>query len=104
MADEERSYFDGNLWQYLGWTILGGLIAGITLGICTPWAVCMIQSWKAKHTVIDGHRCQFDGNAFQLFGTWIKWVLLIIVTLGIYSFFIPIRMTKWVTKHTHFQD
>lgn len=104
MANEERSYFDGGLLQRIGWTILGGLVTAVTLGICYPWAVCMLQNWEVKHTVIDGHRCCFDGKAIQLFGNWIKWLLLCIITLGIYSFWLSIKMKKWVVKHTHFVD
>ena len=65
----ERSYFDGKLLQLIGWSLLGALITLVTLGICYPWAVCMIYSCEAKHTVINGKRLQFDGTALQLFGT-----------------------------------
>lgn len=98
----QESYFDGGLLQKIGWSILGSLVACITLGICTPWAICMIYRWETKHTVINGKRLAFDGTAMQLFGTWIKWLLLCIITLGIYSFWIQIKLKKWITKHTHF--
>lgn len=104
MEEETRSYFDGGLLQKIGWALLGSLITCVTFGICLPWAVCMIQSWEAKHTVIEGRRLVFDGKAIQLFGNWIKWLLLSIVTLGIYSLWVSIKMKKWVTKHTHFAD
>ena len=99
---EEKSYFDGGLLQLIGWHILGTLITAFTLGICYPWAVCMIYNWEIKHTVIEGKRLAFDGKAVQLFGNWIKWLLLCIITLGIYSFWINIAIRKWKTKHTHF--
>lgn len=41
-AQKEKSYFDGGLLQLVGWQILGGLVSAITLGICFPWAICMI--------------------------------------------------------------
>lgn len=96
------SYFDGGLLQKIGWTILGILITTITLGICFPWAICMIKNWETKHTVINGNRLTFDGNAFQLFGNWIKWLLLCIITFGIYSLWLSIAMKKWIVKHTHY--
>lgn len=99
-----ESYFDGGLLQQIGWKFLGFLIIIFTLGICTPWAICLMQKWEAKHTVINGRRLRFDGSAIQLFGNWIKWLLLVIVTLGIYSFWLAISMKKWVTKHTHFEN
>ena len=67
-----ESYFDGGLLQLIGWKILGFLITSLTLGICFPWASCMVYGWEAKHTVINGKRLQFDGTAIQLFGNWIK--------------------------------
>ena len=97
-----NSYFDGGLLQLIGWRILGVIIIGCTLGICTPWAICMIYNWEIKHTVVEGKRLAFDGNAVQLFGNWIKWLLLCIITLGIYSFWLQIELKKWKTKHTYF--
>lgn len=97
-----ESYFDGGLAQLIGWRLLGGLVTMITLGICFPWAYCMIYRWEAKHTVINGHRLQFDGTAVQLFGNWIKWLLLTIITIGIYSFWVVISLKKWQIKHTKF--
>ena len=100
----EASYFDGGLLQLIGWKILGAIVTCITLGLCYPWALCMIYRWEARHTVIDGHRLRFNGTAVQLFGNWIKWVLLTIVTLGIYGFWLGIQLTKWKTKHLEFAD
>ncbi len=99
---EEKSYFDGGLLQLIGWKLLGSIITTITLGICFPWAYCMVYGWEAKHTVVDGKRLRFDGTALQLFGNWIKWLILTIITLGIYSFWLQIALRKWKTKHTHF--
>ncbi len=104
MANMGNSYFDGGLLQLIGWKILGGLITMFTLGICYPWALCMIYDWETKHTVIDGRRLAFDGKAVQLFGNWIKWVLLTIITFGIYSFWLGIALEKWKVKHTYFAD
>ncbi|MCF0106624.1 MAG: hypothetical protein HUJ53_07680 [Holdemanella sp.] len=98
----KESYFDGGLFQLLGWKIVGALITGLTLGICYPWAVCMVYGWEIKHTVIDGKRLYFDGKAIQLFGNWIKWLFFTIITFGIYSFWLAISIRKWKTMHTHF--
>lgn len=35
---EGKSYFDGGLLQYIGWSILGPLVTVCTLGICYPWS------------------------------------------------------------------
>lgn len=101
---ETRSYFDGGLLQLIGWMILGTLLTVCTLGICYPFALCMVYGWETKHTVINGHRLVFDGNGLQLWGKWILWLLLCIITLGIYSFWVGIALRKWKTSHTHFAD
>ena len=96
-----ESKFTGGLLGLIGISILQGIIIGFTLGIATPWAVCLKEGWLAKHTVIDGHKLVFDGNGAQLFGNYIKWFLLSIVTFGIYAFWLNIKMKKWVVSHTH---
>lgn len=98
------SYFDGSLFQLIGWRILGSLVTLITIGICAPWAICMIYNWETKHTVINGRRLQFDGKATQLFGNWLKWIFFTIITFGIYSLWLGIALKKWKTKHTHFAE
>lgn len=97
-----ESYFDGGLAQWIGWNLLGGLMTIFTLGICYPWAICMIYNWEIKHTVVEGRRLMFDGTATQLFGNWIKWLLLTFITCGIYGFWVAIEVKKWKTKHTYF--
>ena len=96
-----ESKFTGGLLGLIGVSLLQSLIIIFTLGIGLPWAVCLKQSWIAKHTVIDGHKLTFDGTGGQLFGNYIKWFLLSIITLGIYSFWVTIKIQKWITKHTH---
>ena len=77
------------------------MITLFTLGICYPWAFCMVYRWEAKHTVINGNRLQFDGTATQLFGKWILWMFLSVITCGIYIFWLNIALKKWKVKHTH---
>jgi uncharacterized membrane protein YjgN (DUF898 family) len=99
-----NSYFDGKLHQLIGWRVLGFFITLFTLGICSPWAMCMIYRWEARHTVINGHRLCFDGTAVRLFGNWIKWFLLMVITIGIFGFWVTIKIRKWKIKHTVFAD
>ncbi|ACT33700.1 DUF898 domain-containing protein [Clostridium botulinum] len=100
----EASYFDGGLLQLVGWTLLGTLITICTLGICYPWAVCMVFGWKINHTVINGRRLRFKGTAIGLFGSWIKWFILTIITFGIYSLWLGIALQKWKVKNTEFMN
>lgn len=97
-----KSYFDGGLFQLIGWRFLGTIITTFTLGICLPWAICLVYNWEIKHTVVDGRRLYFDGTALGLFGNWIKWLFLIIITFGIYGFWVQIKIKQRKTKHTHF--
>ena len=101
---EEGSYFDGGVLQFIGWSILGGLITSCTLGICFPWAVCMIYAWEAKHTVVGGRRLQFTGSPVSLFGHYILWWFLSIITLGIYFFWAYIGVKKWKAKNISFAN
>lgn len=96
-----ESKFTGGLLGLIGISILQGVIIGLTFGIAAPWAVCLKESWIAKHTIIDGHQVVFDGKGGQLFGNYIKWFLISIITFGIYSLWLGINMKKWVVKHTH---
>ena len=96
-----ESKFTGGLLGMIGIGILQILIIIFTLGIGTPWAVCLKQRWRVKHTIIDGHQLAFDGTGGQLFGNFIKWFLLTIITIGIYGLWLSIKMQQWVTKHTH---
>ena len=96
-----ESKFTGGLLGLIGISILQGLIITFTFGIATPWAVCLKESWIAKHTIIDGRQLVFDGTGGQLFGNYIKWFLLTIITFGIYSLWLSIKMKQWVVKHTH---
>lgn len=97
-----KSDFDGGLGQFIGWSLLGWLVTALTLGICFPWAVCMIYGWKINHTIIEGRRLKFTGTATSLFGHWIKWLLLTIITLGIYGLWVNIKLEQWKARHTEF--
>ena len=84
------------------YTLLAGIIAALSLGLLTPWGICILYKWEAEHTVIEGRRLGFDGTGGQLFGNWIKWWFFTIITLGIYGFWVNIRLKQWITKHTYF--
>jgi len=102
IESKSDSYFDGGLLELIGLTILGGLLTFFTLGICFPWALCMVYGWRINHTVINGRRLKFNGTAIGLFGNWIKWLLLTYITLGIYGFWLGIALEKWKVKNTSF--
>lgn len=103
-GDYRESYFDGTTLGLIGMKILTYIITGITLGIAYPWAMCMMERWEARHTVINGRRLKFTGKGIQLFGRYILWSFLTIITLGIYSIWFGLGMEKWRVKHTVYED
>ncbi|MGY3779047.1 DUF898 family protein [Isobaculum melis] len=104
MRNGRTSFFDGGLLSFIGWSLLGGIITIFTLGICYPWALCMVYGWKINHTVVEGKRLQFNGTAVSLFGHWIKWLLLTIITLGIYGLWVSIKLEDWKVRNTTFSN
>ncbi len=100
----DESYFDGGTLQLIGWRILASLLTTITFGFAFPWAMCMLQRWEVKHTVINGRRLKFTGKGVQLFGRYILWSFLTVITFGIYSIWFGLGMKKWVVKHTVYAD
>ncbi len=98
-----KSYFDGGYFAFIGYSLLVGFVTVITLGIALPWMACLFQRWIAKHTVICGKRMRFDGKGIGLLGSYLLWLFLTIITLGIYGFWMTINIAKWFAKHTHFE-
>ncbi len=102
MPKVSRFTFDGGAANYFGTALLGGLITLITLGICYPFALVLMERWRCKHTYIDGQRLIFTGSAVGLFGRWLLWLLLSVITLGIYLFWVAPRLQQWKTVNTDF--
>ena len=97
-----RFTFDGRAASYFGTAVLGLLITVLTLGICYPFALVLIERWRCAHTYIDGQQLVFTGSAVGLFGLWIKWLFLSIITVGIYLFWVAPRVQAWKTVNTGF--
>ena len=98
----QQSYFDGSVLHNTLYRLAAGLISAITLGIATPWALCLVWEWEAKHTVINGQRLQFVGEASNLFWKWMLWNVLTIITFGIYGFWSVVNLKKWQIENTRF--
>ncbi|MFJ6417322.1 DUF898 family protein [Paeniglutamicibacter sp. NPDC091659] len=92
--------FRGGAATWFGTQILGLLITIMTLGICYPFAVVLVERWRAKNTFLLGRPMQFTGTGWGIFGLWIKWFLLCIITLGIYSFWVYPRLSAWKIENT----
>ena len=103
MSKSKNFTFDGGASTYIGTALLAIFITIFTFGIGYPWALCLFQKWKAKHTFINGKRLVFKGGGFSLIGLWIKWMLLLIITFGIYSFWLIPSLNRWIVEHTDFE-
>lgn len=102
MGRSRTHTFDGGAGTYLGTSLLAALVTVASLGLAYPYALCLRQRWKAKHTYVNGHRLIFLGTGIGLFGLWVKWFLLTLITLGIYLFWVAPRIQKWVVENTDF--
>jgi len=100
----QESKFEGRVLPLLGWSFLSSLVTILTLGLCFPWAICMMLRFYFNNSTIEGRKLKFNGKGIGLFGTWIKCILLSIITLGIYGFWVPITIAKWVVKNTSFAN
>jgi uncharacterized membrane protein YjgN (DUF898 family) len=94
--------FRGGAASWFGTQILGLIVTVCTLGICYPFAVVLVERWRAKNTYLQGRQLQFIGTGWGIFGLWVKWFLLCVVTLGIYSFWVYPRLTQWKVEKTVF--
>lgn len=104
MDKSKKFTFDGGAGTYLGTVILASAITIFTFGIFYPYALVLMQRWKAKHTYLDGVGLEFRGTAVGLFGHWIKWFLLCVITLGIYGLWVAPKLQKWIVENTGFAE
>ncbi|MET3165553.1 DUF898 family protein [Arthrobacter sp. UYEF10] len=94
--------FRGGAASWFGTQILGVLITICTIGICYPFALVLVERWRAKNTYLQGRQLQFVGTGWGICGLWIKWALLSIITLGIYTFWVYPRLMQWKVEKTVF--
>jgi uncharacterized membrane protein YjgN (DUF898 family) len=92
--------FRGGAASWFGTQILGVLITICTLGLCYPFAVVLVERWRANNTFLHGRQLQFIGTGWGIFGLWLKWLLLSIITLGIYTFWVYPRLMQWKVENT----
>jgi uncharacterized membrane protein YjgN (DUF898 family) len=102
MAKSNEFKFVGGAANYLGTAILAFCITVFTIGIMYPFALVLMERWKAKHATIDGRRVVFTGTGLGLFGLWIKWLVLSIITLGIYTLWVGPQIQKWKWENLSF--
>lgn len=94
-----NSGFEGNMFEWIGYTLVMGLASGLTCGIALPWVVCSFNKWYAPNVRISGKRLRFEGSGAELFGQYIIVLLLSIVTCGLYYSWGYVRMRRWYVSH-----
>ena len=97
-----RFYFDGGAISFLRTGFLAALITFFTFGLGFPFALVLLERWRAGHTYIDGQRLMFTGTGLGLFAVVVKSFLLVMITFGIYSFWVVPRLQGWRVEHTGF--
>ena len=97
-----ESRFGGTALELFCIVALQYLMILITLGIGTPWALCMRERWRTESLVIDGKQVFFDGKGRELFWRYMWWSFLTLITLGIYGWKRAINVRDWMVEHTHF--
>ncbi|WP_236683738.1 DUF898 domain-containing protein [Demequina flava] len=88
--------------RFIGTQLLAWAITILTFGIFYPYAVVLVERWKAKCSTIDGRRLEFTGLASGIFLKWIGWLLLTIITFGIYAFWWIPKMYQWKWENLRF--
>ena len=99
-----QSTFNGTAGGCFVVKLLCCLVVILTLGLGSPWAICMWYEWRTENLVIDGKRLVFDGRAGRLFLRFAWWFFLTIITLGHYAWTVRIKIHDWLTEHTHFEN
>lgn len=99
---EKQFNFKEDVGGYFGTAILAYLLISVTFGFGTPWAIVMIEKWKAQNTTIDGRQVEFVGSGSDLLGKFIVWSLLTMITFGIYGLWMQVKMQKWKVENLQF--
>jgi uncharacterized membrane protein YjgN (DUF898 family) len=100
MNHSQAFSFDGGALDYFAARMISIVLTVMTLGLALPWSVCIMERWRAKHTILNGQRLAFTGTGLQLFGQYLKWWFLCGVTFGIYLFWLAPKITQWTTQNT----
>lgn len=97
-----NSEFDGNILEYIGYSLLIYISTFVSFGILYPFIYILFKRWEVSHTIIEGNRLVFEGKISDYYLKCIIWALLSLITFGIYGLIVPMRQKQWVTKNIHF--
>ena len=98
------SVFTGNSFEFLGYSILTGILSGVTCSIAYPWCDTMITKWEKRNTVIRNQRYFYDGTGGGIFFIWLTNTILTVLTCGLYGPWAMVRENKYIVSHTHVEN
>ena len=91
--------FSGTVGQIFIFCLWMPIIEVISLGLATPFLLCVLMRWVCDNTVISGKRCKFKGAVGDLYEGWIKWTIISVFTIGVYSFWSVRNTIRWVVDN-----
>lgn len=95
------SSFHGSVGKCFGLCLLTFVLVFCTVGLGTPWAVCMWHRYKMNNLVIDGYEIVFEGKGHQLFWRYHGVTLIAILSLGWFGVWAHIKIEDWLVERTH---
>lgn len=98
------SVFTGNSFEFLGYSILTGILSSVTCSIAYPWCDTMITKWEKRNTVIRNQRYYYDGTGGGIFFIWLTNTILTVLTCGLFAPWAMVRENKYIVSHTHVEN
>ncbi len=98
----EGSDFDGNAFEYYGYTNLGGALVALSCGLASGWYFNILRFWTMRHTKICHDRMKYEKDTWtNTLGVLLINYLLIFITCGIYSSWARCRINAYAVERTH---
>lgn len=98
----EGSDFDGNAFEYYGYTNLGGAMVGLSCGLASGWYFNILRFWTMRHTKICHDRMKYEKDTWtNTLGVLLINYLLTGLTCGIYAPWARCRINSYAVPRTH---
>lgn len=103
-SNTEKTEFVGSAFKLFLISLATVLVSILTLGLASPYMICVLNRWTARNTILLGKRLVFTGKALSLLGKYMLGILLTVITVGIYSFWFERSLIAWRVSNTHFVE
>ena len=94
--------FDGNGFEFYGYSTLSNMLTGITCGLLGPWTKVEYFKWDFGHTTIGRKKLLCVAKTDDIFWTFVGQYLLTVITCGIYGAWAWVKIYKYFVSKTHF--